>query len=65
MKRFPPVLALFALTCVGQTRPFLDNSHPSTVFGEERRYRIFLPRGYEDTRLRYPVIYYFHGHSDR
>ena len=48
-----------------QTRPFEDHVHPSKVFGENRNYRLFLPPGYESSNTRYPVIYYFHGHSDR
>ena len=46
-------------------RPFLDCVYPSTVFGEERHYRIFLPPEYDLSNKAYPVIYYFHGHSDR
>ena len=57
-------LALLA-QCAQAAQPFYDRSHPSKVFGEARMYRIFLPRGYEDTDKRYPVIYYLHGHSDR
>ncbi len=45
--------------------PFEDRTYPSKVFGQERRYRLFLPNGYETGTARYPVIYYFHGHSDR
>ncbi len=44
----------------------VDASHYSGVFGENRNYRIFLPSGYEqDTAKRYPVIYFFHGWSQR
>ncbi len=44
----------------------LDESHYSKVFGEIRNYRIFLPPGYdENTEKRYPVIYYYHGWSQR
>ncbi len=46
-------------------RPFLDCVYPLTVFGEERHYRIFLPPEYDLSNKAYPVIYYFHGHSDR
>ena len=46
-------------------QPYLDRTHPSRVFGEARHYRIFLPLDYESSGKRYPVIYYFHGHSDR
>ncbi len=46
-------------------RPFLDRTHPSKIFGETRNYRIFLPPDYANDKRVYPVIYYFHGHSDR
>jgi pimeloyl-ACP methyl ester carboxylesterase len=45
--------------------PFLDGTYHSQVFAGVRHYRIFLPHGYEASAQRYPVIYYFHGHSDR
>jgi predicted alpha/beta superfamily hydrolase len=47
------------------SRPFLDCTYHSKVFGEERHYRIFLPPDYDASIKAYPVIYYFHGHSDR
>jgi S-formylglutathione hydrolase FrmB len=44
----------------------IDSGHYSNVFGEYRNYRIFLPSGYnEDPNKRYPVIYYYHGWSQR
>jgi hypothetical protein len=46
-------------------QPFYDRSHLSKVFGEARHYRIMLPPDYENSGKAYPVIYYFHGHSDR
>src|SRR5260370_26632714 len=58
-----------ALALCGPTEiahmPFLDQTHPSKVFGEARHYRIFLPPDYDSSTRAYPVIYYFHGHSDR
>ena len=45
-------------------QPFFDRTHVSKVFGEPRHYRILLPPTYETSDKRYPVIYYFHGHSD-
>jgi hypothetical protein len=42
-----------------------DRAHDSKVFGGPRNYRLFLPRDYESSGKSYPVIYYFHGHSDR
>ena len=44
----------------------LDSRHYSSVFGEIRNYRIFLPRGYfANPNKRYPVIYFLHGWSQR
>lgn len=44
----------------------VDAHHYSNVFGETRHYRVFLPAGYEEDRNRkYPVIYFFHGWSQR
>ncbi len=44
----------------------IDGNHYSNVFGELRNYRIFLPPGYFDhPKKRYPVIYYYHGWSQR
>jgi hypothetical protein len=59
------ILVSLAGCCFAQTQPFLDRTHPSKVFGQPRNYRIFLPRDYSTSEKRYPVIYYFHGHSDR
>jgi S-formylglutathione hydrolase FrmB len=42
-----------------------DRSHPSEVLGEERHYRVFLPPDYQTSGKRYPVIYWFHGWSER
>ncbi len=44
---------------------FHDRTFDSQVFGGQRNYRVFLPTNYENSQQRYPVIYYFHGHSDR
>ncbi len=44
----------------------IDSRHYSNVFGEIRNYRIFLPPGYyESPQKRYPVIYFYHGWSQR
>ncbi len=42
-----------------------DGLQPSRIFNGDRHYRIFLPADYYSVQTRYPVIYYFHGHSDR
>jgi len=46
-------------------QPFIDLTHPSKVFNGPRNFRLFLPPDYATSPQRYPVIYYFHGHSDR
>ncbi len=44
----------------------IDSWHYSQVFGEVRNYRIILPPGYsENSKNRFPVIYYYHGWSQR
>ena len=73
MWRFLPlslVLWLIALSPVtGAEPPFVDRQFHSAVFDGSRDYRLFLPPGYINESgadaKRYPVIYYFHGHSDR
>ena len=44
----------------------VDASHYSVVLGEIRNFRIFLPPHYFDVpRKQYPVIYFYHGWSQR
>lgn len=40
---------------------FQEFSHQSQVLGTTRTYRVFLPAGYEKSRIRYPVVYCFHS----
>lgn len=42
-----------------------DGTHYSQVFDETRHFRVFLPPDYESSGKRYPVIYWFHGWSER
>ena len=50
----------------GPQARILDLKHYSHVFGEERNFRVFLPLDYDtETNKRYPVIYFFHGFSER
>lgn len=42
-----------------------DRTHESQALGEERHYRVFLPPGYQTSGKRYPVVYFFHGWSER
>jgi pimeloyl-ACP methyl ester carboxylesterase len=57
------MLTLLVLSLLAS--PFEDRAFPSRVFGQDRHYRLFLPADYAQGARRYPVIYYFHGHSDR
>ncbi len=60
------VIAVLLLPAVvAAQQPFSDRTHPSAIFGGPRNYRIFLPPDYASRNIAYPVIYYFHGHSDR
>ena len=53
-------------TTVAEEVTIIDSRHYSSVFGEVRNFRIFLPPGYENNpQSRYPVIYFFHGWSQR
>ncbi len=64
--RWYPWVLLFTLALPAAARQgYYDRTHISEVFGEPRNYRIFLPQDYETSAKAYPVIYYFHGHSDR
>lgn len=56
---------LLAGRAVHAAPAYLDATHPSAVMREPRHYRLFLPPDYDSSGKRYPVIYYFHGHSDR
>lgn len=64
------VTAFFFVTIIGKViagEPYIiDTSHYSIAFGEIRNYRIFLPPDYYKNKgKRYPVIYFFHGWSQR
>jgi pimeloyl-ACP methyl ester carboxylesterase len=61
--RKPPAWTVTSCPVAGAQ--LYDRTFFSHVFGEERHYRIFLPANYNSVSTRYPVIYYFHGHSDR
>ncbi|MCL4794966.1 MAG: hypothetical protein KJZ84_10390 [Bryobacteraceae bacterium] len=58
-------LAILAQPVLAAPPPFEDRAFPSKVFGQQRHYRLFLPADYHEGSRHFPVIYYFHGHSDR
>ena len=59
------LLLLCALSARAAEPIILDRVHFSQVFMETRNFRIFLPPDYETSGKRYPVIYWFHGWSER
>src|SRR2546421_9678930 len=59
------LLLVFTLGARAGEPLILDETHESQVFGETRHYRIFLPPDYAASGKRYPVIYWFHGWSER
>lgn len=60
------LLNMLAIRSVAADAIIIDSEHYSSVFGELRHYRIFLPPSYFDTpQKRYPVIYFYHGWSQR
>lgn len=71
MKSFTTSFLLLMLVCgtsfaQADEVSIIDSRHYSNVFGEIRNYRIFLPPGYYDSPTkRYPVIYFYHGWSQR
>ena len=59
------MILLLWLLAAAATQPYHDRTFDSRIFAQPRHYRLFLPAGYAESSRRYPVIYYFHGHSDR
>ncbi len=48
-----------------QKAAIVDSTYYSSVFGESRNYRIFLPKDYSKSNKKYPVIYFMHGWGQR
>ena len=71
MKSFTTLFLLPVLACTtsfpqAKEVTIIDSRHYSQIMGEIRNYRIFLPPGYDDhPEKRYPVIYFYHGWSQR
>lgn len=61
--RKPPAWTTYS--CPAHDALLQDGTFFSKVFDHKRHYRIFLPPDYNSVTTRYPVIYYFHGSSDR
>ena len=57
---------LFSGTSAFPQKPaIIDAAHYSSVFAENRNYSIFLPKDYDVSNKKYPVIYFLHGWGQR
>jgi len=59
------VLAAFALLLSTATLAgdVVTREFKSTALGRDWKYEVYLPSGYETSRLRYPVLYLLHGNN--
>ncbi len=57
------VLGLFAFPTPAVAGEVRSGVIKSTVLGVDLRFNIYLPDGYKDSTVRYPVIYLLHGAS--
>ena len=44
-------------------RFYTDSFSSDSLKGQEIEYRVFLPEGYDESELRYPVVYMLHGYG--
>lgn len=56
------ILILLASVCNAQT--IVEKSMKSKILGCEKNYCIYLPAGYEEENIQYPVLYLLHGLTD-
>jgi S-formylglutathione hydrolase FrmB len=63
MKKVISLVAWVAITLgtTGQNYDFFDTSFYSPVLDETKSMRIYLPPGYTEDTISYPVVYYLHG----
>ena len=63
MKKFTFIIAMVALNlrATGQDYDFFDTSFYSPILDETKSMRIYLPPGYNEDTISYPVVYYLHG----
>lgn len=57
--------AALLLPLLAVAQPFQDHTHVSRALSGVSNYRILLPPDYATSGKRYPVVYYWHSHSDR
>ena len=59
------VTLIFSHCCCAQTSQVFDDlSMESKILGQERKFALYLPPGYEQSQRSYPVLYLLHGYSD-
>ena len=63
MKRLLPLTLLAAAQLFAQGSRIELRGHPSAILGLQKNYNIYLPEGYDQDSLRYPVVYLFRGHE--
>lgn len=56
------ILILLASVCNAQT--IVEKSMKSKILGCEKNYCIYLPAGYEEGNIQFPVLYLLHGLTD-
>jgi enterochelin esterase-like enzyme len=54
----------FTVITKGQSKVFDNLSLRSEILKMERKYAIYLPAGYDDSKRSYPVLYLLHGSGD-
>jgi enterochelin esterase-like enzyme len=67
MNRFILLITFFwcSLILAGQTGKVYDNlTMKSNILKMDRKYAVYLPPGYEDSKRSYPVLYLLHGSGD-
>lgn len=55
------LLGLAAVLGSARASTVLHESLPSAALGRDYRFTVYLPDGYQDSGLRYPVVYLLHG----
>ncbi|MDR1666628.1 MAG: esterase family protein [Bacteroidales bacterium] len=67
MKRIflvPLLFCLLGIEAAGGGKVFETRTLKSAVLKMERKYAVYLPEGYDETDLSYPVLYLLHGSGD-
>lgn len=71
MRRIHLVIALLGLFTMGKlyaqgnSKVFDSKTLQSTILGEERKYSVYLPAGYDESERSYPILYLLHPAGPR